>query len=468
MKKRFLSILALMLSLVMILTACGGGSTSEEASETTDDTTAEEETAVVVPEGRVEVKYWSPYTGNSADFVDGIINEFNEMQETYFVVREYNGGYYDQIAKLQATEQSGLPALCNSSSETVGSYLHSGLIKNMQEFIDADSEWDTELYGNLVATYGVDGEMVGMPLGMSLSGFFYNKEVFEAAGIDPYSLNSMVDVAAAAAQICEGGFAKYGIAEEHSGIWANYAFHREGFYTVDNNNGVDGLPTKVLYDDNSNGFADVVKTYYQCWSDLAANEYIYPFGAKIKEDLFPALGAGELAMIVTTNSYHANVSEACEANGSNFGFVPMFSVTDEGKQTGYCASGNGFFIVDNGNAEAQQGAWEFVKYFLSVDVQLRWDMYTGYLPMYDEILNSEEYQAFLADEKTEYIKVLIEALQGADNSAFYAFVANNNEYTPAGATCLEAVIAGENVDDAIATMCETINMSFEMYNATNK
>lgn len=468
MKKRFLSILALMLSLVMTLSACGGGSSSEESAPPDDASTEEETVEVVVPEGRVEVKYWSPYTGNSADFVDGIINEFNEMQETYFVVREYNGGYYDQIAKLQATDQSALPALCNSSSETVGSYLHSGLIKNMQEFIDADGEWNTELYGNLVATYGVDGKMVGMPLGMSLSGFFYNKEVFEAAGIDPYSLNSMVDVAAAAAQICEGGFAKYGIAEEHSGIWANYAFHREGFYTTDNNNGVDGLPTKVLYDDNSNGFADVVKTYYQCWSDLAANEYIYPFGAKIKDDLIPALGAGELAMIVTTNSYHANVTEACEANGSSFGFVPMFSVTDDGKQTGYCASGNGFFIVDNGNAQAQQGAWEFVKYFLSVDVQLRWDMYTGYLPMYDEILNSEEYQAFLADEKTEYINVIIEALQGADNSAFYAFVANNNEYTPAGATCLEAVIAGESVDDAIATMCETINMSFEMYNATNK
>ena len=149
MKKRFLSILALMLSLVMTLSACGGGSSSEESVPPDDASTEEETVEVVVPEGRVEVKYWSPYTGNSADFVDGIINEFNEMQETYFVVREYNGGYYDQIAKLQATDQSALPALCNSSSETVGSYLHSGLIKNMQEFIDADPEWNTELYGNL-------------------------------------------------------------------------------------------------------------------------------------------------------------------------------------------------------------------------------------------------------------------------------------------------------------------------------
>lgn len=470
MKKKFALVLALLLALTMTLSACGGSSDGN-ASDTTPDGTAGtegEETQVVVPEGRIEVKYWSPYTGSSAEFVDGIINEFNEMQDTYFVVREYNGGYYDQIAKLQATDQSGLPALCNSSSETVGSYLHSGLIRNVQEFIDADPSWTTELYGNLIATYGVDGKLIGMPLGLSLSGFFYNKNIFEAAGIDPTSLNSMVDVADAAAKICEGGFAKYGIAEEHSGIWANYAFAREGFYTTDNNNGIDGLPTRVLYDDNSNGFADIVTTYYQCWSDLAAKGYVYPFGSKIKDDIIPALGAGELAMIVTTNSYHDPVSDACAANGTKFGFVPMFSVTDAGKQTGYCSSGNGFFVIDNGDAEAQQGAWEFIKYFLSVDVQLRWDMQTGYLPMYDEILNSDEYQAFLGEETNAYIKTLIDALQNADNSAFYAFVANNNEYTPAGATCLEAVLSGEPVEDAIATMCETINMSFEMYNATNK
>ena len=95
-------------------------------------------------------------------------------------------------------------------------------------------------------------------------------------------------------------------------------------------------------------------------------------------------------------------------------------------------------------------------------------MQTGYLPMYDEILNSDEYQAFLQEDQNAYIQTLIDALQNADNSAFYAFVANNNGYTPAGATCLEAVIAGEPVEDAIATMCETINMSFEMYNATNQ
>ena len=67
----------------------------------------------------------------------------------------------------------------------------------------------------------------------------------------------------------------------------------------------------------------------------------------------------------------------------------MFSATDNGRQTGYCSSGNGFFIVDNGRPEEQQGAWEFIKYFTSPDVQVDWNLETGYLPLYDEIYNAE-------------------------------------------------------------------------------
>lgn len=474
MKKKLMRILAMAMVLAICLCACSktpsdegnSGNQSGDQQQSDNQSGGSDQQAPSSGE-RIEVKYWSPYTGTSAEFVQGIIDEFNAQQDTYTVVMEYNGGYYDQIAKLQATDTNNLPALCNSSSETVGSYLHSGLIRNVQEFVDADADYSTELYGNLIATYGVDGELIGYPLGLSLSGFFYNVEIFEAAGIDPYSLTSMDRIYDAVIQICEGGYAQYGIAEEHSGIWANYAFAREGFYTTDNENGATGLPTKCLYDDNSNGFADIVAGYYQNWADLAAKGYVYPFGSKIKDDMIPAMGRGELAMIVTTNSYRTQASAAAAENGSHYGFVPMFSATDNGKQTGYCSSGNGFFIIDNGNAEAQQGAWEFIKYFTSVDVQLRWDTQTGYLPLYDEIYNSDEYQTFLAEEENSYIRTLIEALQNADNSAYYAFVANNNEYTPAGATCLEAVINGTPVEDAIEAMCETINSSFELYNATN-
>ena len=419
-------------------------------------------------DGRIEVMFWCTYTGDSSDFFDKIISEFNTSQSKYFVVKERNGNYYDQLAKMQATDRENLPALCNSSSETVGSYLYSGVVKMVQDFMDADPSYKTNLYGNLVPTYGLNERLIGYPLGQSLSGFFYNADVFKAAGIDPYSLRSMDAIYEAAGRIVEGGFAKYGIAEEHSGIWANYAFAREGYYCTDNENGTTGLPTRCLYDDNSNGFADIVERYYTSWANLASKGYVFPFGAKIKDDIIPALGRGELAMVVTTNSYRANVNDAAKAYGSTYGFVPMFSVTEKGKQTGYCASGNGFFIVDNGCKEEQLGAWEFIKYFTSPSVQLRWNKMTGYLPLYDEIYNSGEYQEFINDPENAYIKVLIHELQQADSSAFYAFTATNNVYSPAGATCLEAVMSGVPVKKAIAEMCATINESFQLYNATNR
>ncbi len=422
---------------------------------------------VVVPEGRVLVKWWSTYASDKADWIDtNAINVFNAMQDKYYVVREYNGGYYDQIAKLMATEQKDLPAFCNSSSETVGSYLHSGIIVPAQNLIDADESFvDPQLFGNVVATYGYNGRMVGYPVALSLSGFWYNKAVFEAAGIDPYSLTSFDRAYEAALAIGEGGFAKYGLAEEHSGIWANYAFAREGFDTVDNNNGLDGLPTKCLYDDNSNGFADIVTKYYTEWADLAAKGYVYPIGAKIKDELIPALANGDLAMIITTNAYLANIRDSFGSNKDNFGFVPMWSATDNGAQTSFCSSGNGFFIIDNGDPEAQKGAWEFIKFWNSPEIMTPWNMYTGYLPVYPSLRDVPEYSEFL--DQFPFLGYVIDTMQSSGTDAHYAFTATNNEYTLAGATALEAVCSGTPVDEAIETMVETINTAFEMYNLTN-
>lgn len=460
-------ILALILTLIMVLSLVACGEKPVEPDQPEEDTSIilQEGNEYGAPAGRVLVMYWSTYGSSTAEFVDVIIKEFNEMQDEYWVVREYNGGYYDQIAKLMATEQKDLPALCNSSSETVGAYLHSGIIKMVQDYIDADPTYDRELYAPLTATYGNADGMIGYPIGLSQSGFFYNKTVFDKAGIDPTTLNSFEDIYEASLKICGEGHAKYALSEEHSGIWANYAFHREGFYTVDNENASTGLPTKCLYDDNSNGFADVVKQYYTQWADLAAKGYVYPVGSSKKDELEPAFANADLAMIITTNSSYKRIYEACKANGHEIGFQLMYTITDEGKGTGYCTSGNGMFIIDNGKTKSMQGAWEFLKYFTSPEVQLRWNQMTSYMPMYKEIYDMPEYQADL--EWRPSFKQNIEDFLAGDDSAFYAFTATNNEYTLAQQTCLEAVCNGTPVDEAIATMVQTINDAFELYNQTN-
>ena len=188
-------ILALILTLIMVLSLVACGEKEPEQQEPEDTSIIlQEGNEYGAPAGRILVMYWSTYGSSTAEFVDVIIKEFNEMQDEYWVVREYNGGYYDQIAKLMATEQKDLPALCNSSSETVGAYLHSGIIKMVQDYIDADPTYDRELYAPLTATYGNADGMIGYPIGLSQSGVFYNKTVFDKAVIDPTTLNSFDDI----------------------------------------------------------------------------------------------------------------------------------------------------------------------------------------------------------------------------------------------------------------------------------
>ena len=176
MKKRMTRIVSLALALLMAaaLCACGGTNGGKNDSGAPPPAASQPSGAqdgqTPAPADRVSVMYWCPYTGNGAERVQKIIDGFNGSQDKYFVQMEYNGGYFDQLAKLQATDKANLPALCNSSSETVGSYLHSGFIRNVQEFIDADPAYDRDLYGNLISTYGVDGRLIGYPLGLSLSG----------------------------------------------------------------------------------------------------------------------------------------------------------------------------------------------------------------------------------------------------------------------------------------------------------
>ncbi len=86
--------------------------------------------------------------------------------------------------------------------------------------------------------------------------------------------------------------------------------------------------------------------------------------------------------------------------------------------------------------------------------------------MYDGVAETAEYKEILASDN--YTQYILDALAKSDYSAFYAFTATNNTYSPAGATCLEAVLNGGDVQAAIDQMCETINDAFEMYNLTNR
>src|SRR5690625_7242894 len=82
----------------------------------------------------------------------------------------------------------------------------SGFITPIQELIDADEEFDISmLEPNILSYYTIDDQLYSMPFNTSNAVMFYNKDMFEEAGLDPEDPpNSFGDVGDAAEKLSDG------------------------------------------------------------------------------------------------------------------------------------------------------------------------------------------------------------------------------------------------------------------------
>ena len=425
----------------------------------------------VVPEGRIVVNYWCTFTGDNATFIQTTIDEFNAMQDKYFVVKQYNGNYMEQLSKIQVSKVAERPHLVTGSTEQVGTMKFSGLIRRMDELLASDDPLVTGLYGNLMATWGDEQGLVGYPMGNSMSILVLNKTIMEEIGVDPYSIASMEDLYEVSQKIVSGGYATMAVGTDHSGIYINYSLAIEGVPVLDKANGADGIAETVIAGQEPT--REKVRRYLEICQEMQKEGLWYPLGASWGGEVLPAACSGDIAIITGTIGGYSRVLNAWRAahpedTENNFLVVPWVSVTREGKLEGMPASGTGLYIIDNGDEEGQQGAIEYMRYFCSNEVQRRWLQQTGYMPLSDEILNDEEYNAFLNTDRPE-VFYLIErqGLMGSDS--YYPVNPIDTEWKEGWIKAVEKVTSDTSydIDQAIDEMVEYLQDALDMWHLVN-
>jgi sn-glycerol 3-phosphate transport system substrate-binding protein len=70
-------------------------------------------------------------------------------------------------------------------------------------------------------------------------------------------------------------------------------------------------------------------------------------------------------------------------------------------------------MIDNGDRQRQQGAWEFIKFATGAQQQARWSMNTGYIPIRRSAQALPEYQEYVRSINPE-IPVAIGALRDSN------------------------------------------------------
>ncbi len=427
--------------------------------------------AGVSADDKVKVVYWGTWGAAKQEYILKVMDEFNASQDKYEAVYEYVGSNNDLLAKIQVTNDEDLPALINGTTEQAGTFFYSDFIVPISTFAKKDDPTISALYGNLVGTWGdLDGEMVGFPMGNSMAGIYFNLDYMEQIGVDPYTdVKCLEDLADIFAKLVDGGIVKKAIGFDWHNLYLNYALSIEGVPCVDNNNGKDAAPTKALYDQP--GTVEYVRRYFELWDNANQAGYLLDPGASWGDVVLPAFANGEIAIVTGTIGGYARLANAWNENHDtpcNIAFIPWKAVTSEGRSTGMPTAGNGFYITKAADVRAQEGAWEFIKFWSEADRAAEWITITGYLPISDACYESPIYQDYIANNTLD-IQYLIDAQAASDLISYHPVTPINTELQSAGIDALNKVIGDHNygIDKAISEFAAAVNDALDMWHLEN-
>ena len=186
MKKK---VIASMLALSMI----AGTSSAVFAAE---NTTAEMADASEV--AGTTISFWHSMGGVNGEALDTLVKQFNEENEYGITVdAQYQGEYDDSLNKLKSAQIGNMGADLVQVYEIGTRFMiDSGWIVPMQEMIDGDGYDLSQIEPNLAAYYTIDNELYSMPFNSSTPILYYNKDMFEKAGITevPDSLEGIGEI----------------------------------------------------------------------------------------------------------------------------------------------------------------------------------------------------------------------------------------------------------------------------------
>jgi len=407
-----------MLSLIMVICMCIGlCACGSKDKNPTGDEYADGDT--------IEIELWSTYGSLGNGFIDKLVDEFNMMQDEYFVSLVNNGSASEVRKKLAMLDKEKYPALFCGQPYTTAYYAESDFVLPIQDLIDKDEEdWASGLYASVRNAYSdLDGNMMGWPLGVSCSGWWVNVDALKQAGYTLEDITSYEKAAEIAKALVNKGICEYGMSYLATGVELMDMMTIQGLSYVDGNNGHSGKVTKsvLLEGENYEGMKKVASIHANLIDTKVAMEY----GSVVESTCMPLFNSGKLGLAYATNSWGHYVFAA--APTFEYAFVPSTGIDENAKYKGnVLPEGTGLYICNTGNDRKTQGAYEFIKFLSQAENQVYLCKAMGYIPYTNEAAQLEEYTTW-ATENLPSMLSLIDKVKNTSEELRSPYVAFSDE-----------------------------------------
>src|SRR5688572_18428433 len=305
MKKKILFILSTLIIASMVLSACAPTATATAVAP--EDTAAPADTAAA-PAEAVEISY-GLWDQNQLAAHEQIIAAFEAQNPNINVTPEVVpwGDYWTKLQTAVAGGAANDVFWMNGPNFPV--YASKGVLMDVQDLVTKDSVDMSKYPESLVKLYSYNDHVYGLPKDFDTIALYYNKDLFDKAGVDyPTADWTWDDLAAAAKTLSDPANGVWGLAVpgDQTGYW-NFVYQNGGAILAADGN-------SVLVDQPA--ACEAITFLYDTMKAGSMPDQASASAMSPDSQLFPG---GKLAML-TSGSWNAKTFSAA---GFKLGIAPL-------------------------------------------------------------------------------------------------------------------------------------------------
>lgn len=401
------------------------------------------------------VTFWHSMGGQAQVALDQIVSSYNESQDEVHVNAEFQGTYEESLPKFHSvggTEEA--PTIIQVQEIGTMSMINSGNIIPIQQFIDEEGYDMSGLEENIINYYHIDGQFYSMPFNSSTPVMYYNKDAFEAAGLDPESPpETFEDIEEASKKIVEANEGMKGFALQAYGWLFEELLANQGGHLLNNENGRVDVATEVAFDN------DKGRSIFEWVERMIEEDTFMNYGTN-SDNMVAGFLAGEVAMFMQSSATSRDVIDNAPFE-VGVAFIPH---SEEVEREGVVIGGASLWMSSGKEEAEQEAAWDFMKYLATPEVQAEWHVGTGYFAINPDAYNEQVVQE--AYEDMPQLQTAVQQLQSTKKSVATqgALMDMIPEERKIIETALENVFNGTDAQTAFDEAVKQVNAAIEQAN----
>ncbi|MCC6628034.1 MAG: ABC transporter substrate-binding protein [Chloroflexi bacterium] len=383
------------------------------AAPTTAPAAAATKPAAAPAAGAQKVIFWGAWGGNLGKSVDELVERYNKLGGPITAEHQFQGTYEETANKLTAAlAAKQVPDVAALSDVWWFSFYLNSSLAPLDDLMASAKVDKTDYVDSLINEGVKEGKTWWIPFARSTPLFYYNKDMFKAAGLPDRAPKNWTEFLEWAPKLAKpdanlSAIAFAGSASYIAWVFQGMIWQWGGKYSTE----ITDPNFKILLAEPPGVEAG------QFVHDLI---HKYRFAVATKDSQVDFINQLAATAMLSTGSLAGVTTGATGKFQFGTGFLP------EMKQFGCPTGGAGLGIMAAITPDRQAAAMDFVKFASSPDQQVIWSQSTGYMPVRKSSVNSPDMKAFF--EKNPNAKVAVDQLaKTSPQDAARVFIRNGDQ-----------------------------------------